>query len=97
MGDHHEHSHSHDHGHDLEHPHAHTHEGGKTQTPEETVALLKYMVEHNRHHGEDLHEIYHALADAGSAETAEIVHQAMHLFEDANEKLEQAMKKLGGE
>lgn len=93
MGDHHEHCHDHDHG----HPHTHTHEGAKAQSPEETLALLKYMVEHNRHHGEDMHEVYHALADSGRAQEAELVHQAMHLFEDANEKLELAMKKLGGE
>lgn len=97
MGDHHEHCHEHDHGEDAQHPHTHTHANAKAQSPEETIAMLRYMIDHNRHHGEDMHEIFHALADSGKTEAAELVHQAMHLSEDANGKLEDAMKKLGGE
>lgn len=83
MSDNHTHSHE-----------GHTHEGHTHHNPEEAAALLKYMIDHNKHHGEDLHEICHALADAGKNEAAELVHKAMHIYEDGNEALEQALKLL---
>lgn len=91
------HSHNHEHSHDGHtHTHTHSHEGGAHHSPEETRALLSYMIEHNEHHGEDLHEIYHALADGGSGEAAELVHAAMHLYEEGNDKLKLALERLGG-
>lgn len=76
-----------DHSHCHEHEHNHAH-----HSEEETLALLTYMLDHNRHHSEDLHEIYHALEDAGKKEAAEALHEAMHLFGHANDKLEEALK-----
>ncbi len=89
------HEHTHDHSHEHSHQ-CHCHDGQQAHSAEESLALLNYMIEHNRHHGEDLHEIFHALEKAGHKEEAELVHQAMHLFEDGNEKLAQAHKLLGG-
>ena len=87
---------NHDHGHCHEgHSHDH-HSHGQAHSPEETVALLTYMIDHNKHHGEDLHEIYHALADSGKAEAAELLHKAMHLYEDGNALLADALKMIGG-
>lgn len=88
--------HTHCHG-EAGHTHDHHHEGQAAHSPEETRALLTYMIDHNHHHGEDLHEIYHALVDSGKAEAAQLVHGAMHLYEDGNEKLRLALEKLGGE
>ena len=84
MSDNHTHSHSHE-----GHSHTHAH-----QSPEESVALLTYMIDHNKHHGEDLHEVYHALEHAGKTEAANALHKAMHLYEDANAALEEALKLL---
>ncbi len=86
MSDNHSHTHSHSH---EGHSHAHSH-----QSPEESVALLTYMIDHNKHHGEDLHEVYHALESAGKTAAAEALHKAMHLYEDANAELEEALKLL---
>lgn len=93
-----EHTHDHDHGHthEGEHCHCHTHEGQNAQSANETVALLNYMIDHNKHHGEDLHEIYHSLEAAGNKEAAELVHEAMHLYDHGNEKLAEALKLIGG-
>lgn len=76
-----------DHSHIGEHTHNHAH-----HSEEETLTLLTYMLDHNRHHAEDLHEIYHSLEDAGKTEAAQALHDAMHLFGDANDKLEEALK-----
>ena len=45
---------AHTHEHEHTHEHGHTHE---VHSPEETVALLTYMVGHNQHHAEELHEL----------------------------------------
>jgi hypothetical protein len=89
----HEHEHSHEHGHD------HCCGGGEhtAHSADENIALLNYMIDHNRHHGEDLHELYHALAAAGKADAAAQVGEAMHFYEHGNEKLAAALKLLGGE
>jgi len=89
----HEHTHDHGHPHDHEHPHEH---GGehKPQSADENIALLKYMLEHNRHHGEDLHELYHSLEAAGNSEAAALVSEALHYYDHGNEKLADALKLL---
>jgi hypothetical protein len=70
------------------HGHCHDHDHGVT--PDKSAALLKYMVEHNRHHAEELHELAHKL----SGETAELIHQAVHDFDHGNEKLEAALRQM---
>lgn len=84
----HDHGHSHSHG-GHSHDHSHSH-----KSPEETITLLTYMIDHNKHHGEDLHEIYHGLESAGKAEAAELLHRAMHLYDDGNELLQKALELL---
>ena len=83
--------HSHVHECHCGHDHYHAHEPGK-HTDEETPALLTYTLDHNRHHGEELHEIYHALEAAGKKDAATALHEAMHLYSDANDKLAQALE-----
>lgn len=92
-------NHTHPHEHEHDHAHEHTHDGcihgeQKAQSAEENVALLKYMLEHNRHHGEDLHELYHSLEEAGKADAAKLVSDALHFFDHGNEKLAEALKLL---
>ena len=85
----------HTHTHDDEH--CHCHEDHNEHSANEDVALLKYMIEHNRHHGEDLHELFHTLDGAGKKEAAALVGEAMHFFDHGNEKLSAALNLLGGE
>lgn len=77
--------------------HGHEHAQGRDLTPEQTLALLSYMLEHNRSHAEELHDLGHALAGQGRAEAAELVHGAVHYFEHGNEKLAEALELIKGE
>ena len=73
----HEYEHDHDHAHHC-HPHSHEHTGDKPMSPEEVLALLNYMLDHNRHHADELHDICHALEDEGKAEAAAALAEALH-------------------
>ena len=75
----HEHDHDHDHVHPHDHEHTHSHDH---HSPEEALALLTYMLGHNRHHAEELHEL---------------AHDAVVDFTLGNEKLEEALRILKGE
>lgn len=63
------------------------------QSADERQALLAYMVAHNKSHAEELHELAHSL----DGQTAELVHAAVELFDQGNEKLEAALSLLKGE
>lgn len=78
--------HEHIHDHDHSHPH-------KEHPPEETLALLSYMIDHNRHHADELHELAHS----ADKDAAELIHEAVELFNSGNEKLEKALSRLKGE
>ena len=80
--------HSHEHAH--EHVSGHHHEHGDTPelTPEQTLALMSYMLDHNRHHADELHDICHALEDAGKTEAAAALAEALHEYDHGNSKLE---------
>lgn len=79
----HTHDHEHPHTHDHEHPHEH-------YSPEETLALLGYMVSHNRHHAEELHELAHSV----EGEAAQLLHEAVVDLTVSNEKLAEALRIL---
>ena len=88
-----------DHTHIHEHEHTHEHCScgeEQAQSADENLALLNYMLEHNRHHGEDLHELYHSLEGTGKAGEAKLVAEALHYYDHGNEKLAEALKLLGG-
>ena len=59
-------------------------------SPEETLALLKYMVSHNRHHAEELHELGHCT----SGDAARLIHEAVEQLNASTEKLEEAVALL---
>ena len=84
------------HGHEQAHEHAahheHTHPDSPELTPEQTLALMSYMLEHNRSHAEELHNIAHALEAQGRAGAAGIVGEAVHYFGHCNDKLEEALR-----
>ena len=86
----HTHDHCHEHTHDHDHGHEHTH---AQHSPEEALALLAYMVQHNRHHAEELHELAHSV----DGEAQQLLHDAVVDFTLGNEKLEEALRILKGE
>lgn len=83
----HGHEHPHAHGHDHGHDHGHAHEH---HSPEETMALLAYMVTHNQHHAEELHELAHSV----EGEAAQLLHEAVVDLTVGNEKLAEALRIL---
>ena len=76
----------HIHSHDHDHVHAHV----QDVSGEERLALLKYMLSHNAHHAEELHELAHGIP--GEAE--ELLHAAVADIESSNEKLARAIEML---
>ena len=73
-----------EHGHTHEHCHCHE------ATAQETLTLLEYMLDHNRHHADELHETAHGLD--GEAKT--LVHAAVIDIESSNDKLAKAIALL---
>jgi len=82
------------------HMHMHDHDSDNTfgnnqiETPASTaedLALLKYMLEHNRQHGQELSEIGGRLRGAGYTLAAELINEAVEFFSNANVKLEKAV------
>lgn len=82
--------HEHTHG---GHTHTHSHGSVQSSSPEETLALLTYMLSHNEHHTEELHDIAHMVP----ADAAELLHGAVADYARGNEKLGQALKLLNKE
>ena len=79
-----------------EHHHEHHHHErhhGETPSKEEAIALLKYMVDHNRHHASELYD----LADAFDEDIAAMIFEAVKSMEAANEKLAAALAAVNGE
>ena len=70
------------------HEHGHEHCDACGGTSEETLALLKYMLDHNRHHADELHDLAHGL----DGEARELVHAAVMDIEASNDKLARALK-----
>ena len=96
------HDHHHDHeccgGHDHGHEHHHhDHEcgcgcgcGGHDQ-PDENVAILTYMLDHNRHHALELKEIAAHLRTVGKDEGAAQIEKGVEDFEKGNMRLSIAL------
>lgn len=80
----HEHHHHHHH-----HDHDHAHEG--SASPEQSVALLSYMVAHNKSHVEEMLQVAHIVENE---QAHELMHEAAELLEQGNEKLAQALALL---
>ena len=75
--------------HSHEHPHTHSH-AQAPQSKEELLALLKYMVSHNAHHAQELHDLAHA----AEGEAADLLHAAVGDLEESNKKIEAALALL---
>ena len=89
----HEHAHGEAHAHDHEHMHTHSHEaeGG---APSQTVALLRYMLEHNRSHAAEVSALIPKLVSEGKADAAMMIESGVNSYKDGNDWLAAALKKL---
>lgn len=74
------------------HSHDHPHTHAPADSPEETLALLRYLLQHNRHHAEELHELAHNVDD-GAAHA--LLHEAVDALQESNDKLAAALAALG--
>lgn len=75
----------HDHLH-LEHSH-----DREPASREETLALLRYMLHHNRHHEEELHDLAHQVPDG---EAHDLLHRAVDELIRSSDSLEAALNLL---
>ena len=100
----HEHDHDHDHAchcHDHDHEHDHHCQGGcqghcHEHTPmEELAALMKYMVNHNAAHANELAQLAEKLKEAGNPMAFEQVMAAVSDFEKGNMRLSLVLASLG--
>ena len=92
-----EHGHEHEHAHEHVSGHHHEHGDMPELKPEQTLALMSYMLEHNRSHAEELHGVAHALEHQGKPEAAQLVSEAVHWFGHCNDRLEEALRLVKGE
>ena len=105
----HEHSHDHDHGHEHHHDHDHHHhdhcpgqegcghECGSCPSADpkaELIALMKYMVNHNAAHANELAQLAKKLQDMGEGVAYEQVMQAVSDFEKGNMRLSTVLAAL---
>ncbi len=72
-----------------EHTHPHPHAGADGA---ETLALLNYLLHHNEHHAEELNELAHKV-DCEEAHL--LLHEAVDALKLSNQKLAEALAKLG--
>ena len=82
--------------HEIGHPHhEHTHENITAfESVEQAVKVLDYMLDHNKHHAEEVHEICHKLELSGEAEAAEFLDKAVDAFREGNTLMENALRLL---
>ena len=82
-------------GHSHAHSHSHHHSHG---TPmEELLALMKFMVNHNDAHAQELAELAGQLKDAGKAHAYRKLMDAVASFDMANAQLDAVLKELSAE
>ncbi len=88
------HPHAHPHTHDHSHEHTHEHSHGGFESIEQATALMTYMLDHNRHHAEELHDVCHKLEDMGKTAAAEKLGGALERYYEGNALLAEALKAL---
>ncbi len=73
-----------------EHTHHNHHSSLEESSLEENIALLSYMISHNKHHAEELNQL------AGNTDgiAAELIKKAVFSFSDGNRFLEEALMHL---
>lgn len=77
--------------------HEQTHHENELLTPEQTLALMEYMLDHNKSHASELQNIVHSLESQGRSDAAVLTARAVQYFNESNDKLETALKIVRGE
>ena len=91
----HTHSHAHTHGEGHAHTHEHTHNDVSAfESVEQATALVSYMLDHNRHHADELHDLAHKLEASGNDESAKLISEALEKFYEGNDILEKGLQLL---
>ncbi len=60
---------------------------------DELIALIKYLIDHNTHHNEELTELLSSLTKVNQEASADVL-KAINSFNDGNLFLKEALKKL---
>lgn len=98
---HHDHHGEHDHGHPHDHHHDHEETAVDLSELEKARILLAHMLDHNRHHEEEMAALAKRFADAGDPATARKVRTAKARMVEADlalmEAVELAASKAGQE
>ena len=89
----HDHMHEHEHSHGASGPHVHG-EVAAFDSDEQAVALMSYMLDHNKHHAEELHELAHKLDNGGKDEAAHLIEHALEHYFAGNEELAKALESM---
>ncbi len=77
------------------HEHTHMHENITAfDSKDQALALVAYMLEHNKAPTEELHEICHKLEASGEKEAAFLVDDAVDKFREGDTLLEAALAAL---
>ncbi len=90
----HEHGHEHGHSHEHTHDHGHCEHAHSEQPKDEDTAVLAYMLDHNKHHAQELAVIAKHLREQGKEEAAAQVERGVEDFEKGNMRLSIALSLL---
>ena len=86
------------HTHDHDHSHSHSHGAALDATPmEELLALMKFMVNHNDAHAQELAELAEQLSSAGKIRAYNQIMDAVANFDMVNAQLDGVLKELSAE
>ena len=89
----HDHDHVHTYADGTSHSHSHAHSHTAASSPEEALALLKYMLDHNRHHAEELHDLAHFYDNV----EGDLLHDAVDRLDESNSLIEEALSLITNE
>lgn len=90
----HEHDHDHEHcgcGHDHDHDHCGCGHDHGAQPKDEDTAVLAYMLDHNKHHAQELAAIAKHLREQGKDDAAVQIEKGVEDFEKGNMRLSIAL------
>ena len=87
----HTHAHSHEEGHEHEHDHDHCGHDHGDHPKDEDTAVLAYMLDHNKHHAQELAVIAKHLREQGKEEAAAQIEKGVEDFEKGNMRLSIAL------
>jgi hypothetical protein len=76
------------------HIHQHNNEEHGNNDAARNLALLTYMLEHNRQHADEIHEMAHALYHENKENAARLLDESLELFKAGNEKIAAALEIL---